>query len=295
MISIIIIVKSDREIENTLNSLKKVKKPEKTEIIVIDASKEEILLDIKNKFPDVKWFYYENKTNKKITIPEQRNMGIKKSKGDIIVFVDAGCTVEKDWLKELIKPIRKKEELITSGIIKSLNKKNIHNIIWQKRRGEYLLECGAANLALNKKILKNKINFDETLEAGEDMDLTWNLINKGYKILYVPHAIMYHNWGNLKQEIKRAIKYGESRWNLYLKHKDRRWKFKNSGLDLFTLYSLGFFIYVISIIPFTYFWGYYPLFLLIPLIKNIRNNPLRKIIFDFFWGYGTIKQMISKK
>ncbi len=46
MISIIIIVKSDRGIENTLKKLVKIPKPEKTEILVVDVS-EGNLYDIK--------------------------------------------------------------------------------------------------------------------------------------------------------------------------------------------------------------------------------------------------------
>jgi glycosyltransferase involved in cell wall biosynthesis len=92
MISIIIIVKDDRGIEDTLNSLKKIKKPEKTEVIVVDASKKETLLDIRKKFPNVKWIYFQSKMDNKITISEQRNIGIKKARGDIITFIDANCT-----------------------------------------------------------------------------------------------------------------------------------------------------------------------------------------------------------
>ena len=60
MISIIIIVKSDRGIENTLKKLVKIPKPEKTEIFVVDAS-EGNLYDIKKEFPSVRWIYFHNK------------------------------------------------------------------------------------------------------------------------------------------------------------------------------------------------------------------------------------------
>ena len=52
MISIIIIVKSNRGIENTLKKLVKIFKPEKTEILVVD-SLEGNLYDIKKETPSV--------------------------------------------------------------------------------------------------------------------------------------------------------------------------------------------------------------------------------------------------
>ena len=111
MISIIIIVKSDRAIENALKKLVKIPKPEKTEILVIDAS-EGNLDDIKNMFPSVRWIYYHNKKSKEITIPEQRNLGLKKAQGDIITFIDSDCIPENNWLIELAKSVNNEEKII---------------------------------------------------------------------------------------------------------------------------------------------------------------------------------------
>lgn len=63
MISVIIPVKNDREIENTLNEMFNIPKPEKTEILVVDAS-EGNLDDIKKRFPKVRWVYFKNNTHK---------------------------------------------------------------------------------------------------------------------------------------------------------------------------------------------------------------------------------------
>lgn len=65
MISIIIIVKNDRKIENLLSKLEVIPKPEEIEIIVIDSS-EGSLNYIKEKFSCVNWVYYKNNTSKKL-------------------------------------------------------------------------------------------------------------------------------------------------------------------------------------------------------------------------------------
>ena len=70
MISIIIIVKNDRRIENTLKKLFKIPKPEKTEILVIDISKGN-LDGIKNIFPSVRWIYYHDKKIRKLQFPNR--------------------------------------------------------------------------------------------------------------------------------------------------------------------------------------------------------------------------------
>ncbi|MDD5192773.1 MAG: glycosyltransferase [Candidatus Nanoarchaeia archaeon] len=292
MISVIIIVKNDRGIENTLNSLKKVKKPEKTEIIVVDAS-EGALDDIKKKFPKVRWIYFHNKTDKEITIPEQRNLGIKKSKRDIIVFIDAGCTADKRWLKELIRPIREENETFVTGMVKSINEEKTHDVTWKKLKNcKYRNDAGSANTAFMKKIIGKIGHYDENFYYGSDIEFSYRAKKGGYKLRYNPKAIIFHDWGSLKQELKRGFRYGEASIIIYKKHRDKLYNLFKLKENLFTFYALGFFIYVIFIPIISFFWIGYPIFLLIPFFKNIKNNPLRKLLFDFFWGFGVLKELI---
>lgn len=154
MISIIIIVKSDRGTENTLKKLVKITKPEKTEILVIDAS-EGNLYDIKKEFPSVRWIYYQNKKGKKIIIPEQRNLGLKKAKGGIIAFIDANCVPDDNWLIELVKPINNEGEIVIASSIKSIDGKTIWDVEEERINSKkYLGEASTMNMAFKKEIKK---------------------------------------------------------------------------------------------------------------------------------------------
>jgi GT2 family glycosyltransferase len=279
MISIIIPTKNDLDLGNTLESVTKANKPEKTEIIVIDASKKETLLDIKKKFPKVKWFYYKNKTGKKRTFVEQLNVGTAKAKGDILVFVDGGCTVDKNWLIELTKPILKNEEDFVVGAIKSYAKSH-HN--WYEGL-KYLKFCGTANTAMRKEVIQKVGQRDENFSYGSDVDFSWRAVDAGYKIRYIPKAVMYHDWGSLKQDIKRAYRYGIARVKLYKKH----------HRELIPLLCyLGFFVYIISIVPVSLFFPWYSLLILVHLVTHIKNNPFKRLIFDLFYGLGVFKELI---
>lgn len=291
MISIIIIVKNDASILFLLKKLLQIKKPEKTEIIVVDAS-EGNLDDIKNRFPKIRWIYFHNKTSKRITIPEQRNLGIKNAKGDIIAFIDAGCDPKNDWLIELIKPLRRDNEMFVTGLVTSKQNKQLHSRNWEKRKNAiYLNECGTANTAFKKEIFNLGIRFDETFDYGSDTEFSWRVVKKGYKIRYNPKAIVYLNWGGINEEKKRAFKYGQARVRLYKKHLDQIWKLFKYNEDLFTIYSLIFFFYVISVIPITLIYWYYPLFILIPIVKNLDKEIFKKLTFDFYWALGVLKEL----
>ena len=290
MISIIIIVKNDKGVENTLNTLMEVEKPEKTEIIVVDAS-EGSLDFIKNKFPQIRWIYFHNKTNKKITIPEQRNLGIKRAKGEIICFIDAGCTINKNWLVELIKPIKTENEDFITGKIISLAK-SIHNNSFKLREGKkYLTGSGTANIAFKKEIISKIGLFDCSFDYGSDMDFSLRAIDKGIKIRYAPSAIMYIDWGNFKQDLRRSFYYGIAKMRLFRKHGNIVKRIIKNPDDFFAIYAVLYFIYIISI-PFIFpFFYFYPILLIIPFIKNIKNKPFRKLIADFFWGMGFLKEL----
>ncbi len=192
MISIIIPIKNHIEIDVLLNSLQKIKKPERTEVIVADASNPRLFAIIK-KYPSVRWLYY--KTTKKYTISEQRNMAIAHAKGDILVFIDVDCTPTNNWLINLIKPIRKYEEKIVAGGIQSKDKSSTK---WkQNSKGlsnkKYLSFAPTMNSAIKKEVF-NKIGlYDETFEfGGEDTDFYWRATESGYKIRYAKDAIIFH-------------------------------------------------------------------------------------------------------
>lgn len=294
MISIIIPVKNDKRIEKTLKKLEKIPKPEKTEILVVDAS-EGKLDAIKKKFPTVRWVYFYNKTDKNYTLPEQRNLGLKKARGDLIAFIDADCIPTQNWLINLTKPIREEGEDYVTGLVKPLGGPSVYDIEWEKAaKRKYRNVAGTANTIFKRKILSEVGYFDEDFEYGEDSDFTWRVIDAGYKIRYNKEAVIFDYFGNLKQRIRRSINYGIARVRLYKKHPDK-WR------NLFG-YSADTWIYPVYILllPITFFWPYYLLFLLIPLTRNLltkslRKKPIEKIFLDLIFGLGVLKELFFPK
>lgn len=283
MISIIIVVKNDKRIEEVLKKLIKMPKPQKIEVIVIDSS-EGTLDDIKKRFPIVRWIYYHNKKKKKITIPEQRNLGLKEAQGDIVAFIDADSVPDDNWILRLSESINEKEKTIISGSVQSIGGETI----WDIRDGstnppKYLPDAGALNMIFRKDIIKEVGFFDENLECGEDIDFSWRAVDTGYKIEYKKDIIVYHDWGNLKQEIRRAFWYGKIRVKLYKKH-PRRLK----NLLSYDMVTLAYPLFIVAL-PLTLFWPFYPFLILIPIIKNIKRRPLKVVLINLIFGLGVLK------
>jgi GT2 family glycosyltransferase len=288
MISIIIIVKNDRGIRNTLIELEKIPKPHKTEILVIDSSKGK-LDDIKKEFSEVRWIYFHNKTNKKITIPEQRNLGLKEAEGNIIVFIDSDCIPTKNWLIELIKPITEEGENIVAGFVKSTRQ---FPRSWDEdyktfEHQRYIPEAATMNFAFNKEVPDIVGDFDEKFEYSTDTDFCWRAVDKGYKIRYAKDAIIFHDLGDLKFNIRRFFRYGQAKINLLCKHPKKI-------LKLYGLVPIIYSTYIL-LLPITILWFYYPLIIIIPLFKNIfTKKPLETVFFNLIYALGFIRGILVK-
>lgn len=290
MISIILIVKNDREIAHPLKALQKHHASGQAEVIVIDASMQEKLLDIKEQYPYAKWIYYQNNTHKKITIPEQRNLGIENAQGDIIVFTDSGCTPDENWLEELVKPIHQEGERVVCGALKSTEKNSFRDYFIKTYQNiKYLEECPTANLAIQRAVFEEVGNFDTRFTYGSDTDFSWRVRDKGIKIRYAPEAIIHMEWGQSSQEYKRAIIYGEARAVLYRKHFNQKRLSKLLTHDYVTIIYPLFII----LLPLTVIIPWYPLLLLIPIYKNKDNHPVQTIVNHLLHGYGFLKGIVK--
>jgi GT2 family glycosyltransferase len=286
-ISIIIIVKGDKGIRKTLASLQALTDSYKNEIIVVDGS-EGKLADIQKQFPHVVWVPFKNKTNKKITIPEQRNVGVRTSKGDVIVFIDANCEAQPNWLEELVKPIINEGESVVCGEVLSQGTDTMHDLERQARSSKhYLHECPTINLAIKRDVINQVGSFDEKFDYGSDVDYSWRMIEHGYKIRYQGTALISHDWGSAKDEMKRAFRYGKARARLYKKHK-HKWR------NMFTkdIYMVIYPVFLVGL-PLTLFVPWYPLLLLVPLIKNRKQYPVHVVTKHLVYASGVLHEVVG--
>ena len=287
MISIIIIVKNELGIEATLKALRLVKRPEKSEVIVVDASAG-TLDNIKIKFPEAKWVNFVQNPKKLISIPEQRNVGVKLARGEIVVFIDANCIPDRNWLINLVNPIKNDGEKIVFGLAKSSKNKTIHDQYFDNISNQkYVDELTTINLALRKDIFEQIGLFDEGFGYGEDIDFSWRCTDAGFRIRYEKRAIVSHDWGDTKRDVLRSFRYGEAKMQLYKKNKRR----------LSRLITKDYYVLIYSLFlllsPITIFFPYYPLLLIIPFLKNMHEDPINVIKSHLLYASGFIYEFTN--
>jgi len=204
-------------LKNTINSLlNQTNMP--YEIIVIDDGStdgtKEYLEEISQKYKIIKCFYQKNSGPAKA-----RNLGIKKARGNIIAFLDDDEIAHKNWIKVIVETFKKFDNIGgVGGPYIEERSKNIYekylklqfNITNSKnfKKLPYL----GGNTAFCKKVLQEIGGFDEKLIRGEDVDLSFRIRLKGYKIIYNKDMIIYHfnNCKNCIDLIKKGYNLGYS-------------------------------------------------------------------------------------
>jgi glycosyltransferase involved in cell wall biosynthesis len=278
MASIIIIVKNDRGVEQTLDALMLQVAPVKKEVIVIDASKRSVLADIKKKYPSVRWHYYEQH-GKKFTIPEQRNRGVELSTGDVVIFIDANCLPNETWLSAIVSSIQSGEDVVC-GPCRPSNPTNLVQYIEEHDAKTYVSECTTINVAVRRSVLKKVGLFDTALAYGEDVDYFWRVKDAGYKICFDPAVAISHDYGKSKEQFRRAYRYGKSRAILHKKH----WRTRILQLVAHEPHVWIYPLFLLTL-PLAIWFPAYLLVLLIPLIKN---RSLGVIVHHLIFAVGVL-------
>ena len=90
------------------------------EIIVIDNGSSDKSVEVINKFA-VNLLEERKYPNSYVA----RNKGLKHAKGEIIVFLDADCLPERQWLESLVEPFRDSTVGVVAGEVLSYQASNL--------------------------------------------------------------------------------------------------------------------------------------------------------------------------
>jgi len=280
LISIIIIVKNDPRVLYLVKKILNSNSNKNIEIIVVDASDKKIMPPI-NKDTRVKWYFYNQKGKSK-TISQQRNYGIKRSKGDVIVFIDADCDPVTDWLKSISDPILSKIELVTVGpiVVKGYMRHN--------KSSHYVRYAGGGNMAISREACTRVGYYNEDMSVAEDYEYCARIRQNGYKIALVDSAVVHHPNDSFKKNFFKGFIYGEGVVKLYIKNPSE------IGLHSHFIYTVSYSGYIL-LLPLAYFFPYYPLLIAVPALIRLPRNPIKELInisFGFGVLYGCIKSIL---
>jgi len=155
------------------------------EIIVVNDGGEKISPKTEKKFPSVQFIEYSN--NKGLSFA--RNIGIKKSRGKYIAFLDDDDQWKKNKLSRQIKLAQSKDEkygvFYCAQIVNKINgKKYINHPKIKGNISEEIVKHGLSTISSTNVFTRESLEkiggFDEKLKSNIDHDIWMSLASKGY-------------------------------------------------------------------------------------------------------------------
>jgi mycofactocin system glycosyltransferase len=168
-----------------------------------------------------------------------RNIGAERAKGDILAFLDADCTADKDWLREIVPFFQTEGIGAVGGFVASYYRQSYldryEEAFSSLNMGQHLILQGntaanfyvpSCNMLVRRQAFTETGGFRGGMHVGEDVDFCWRMRRLGYTLLYVPAGRIAHKHRNkLDKMLRRRHEYGTSEAALYRQHRDKRKRF----------------------------------------------------------------------
>jgi len=181
---------------------------ENLEILVVDGMSEDKSREIVKRYAQQYPFIKLLDNPKKYT-PFALNTGIRNSKGEIIIRMDAHATYIKDYISKCVKYLKEYNADNVGGIWKIMPRENTlinkaicfvsssifgaGNAYYRMGYNKGIKEVDTVFGGCYKKEVFDKIGlFNETLKRSQDMEFNLRLKKSGGKILLVPDIVSYY-------------------------------------------------------------------------------------------------------
>ncbi|MDQ6887484.1 MAG: glycosyltransferase [Gemmatimonadota bacterium] len=183
------------------------------EIVVVDNGSTDATLDMLRGFGDQLRVLGEPTRG----AAAARNRGIREALGRVVAFTDADCVVDEEWLGALLESLADPTIGVVGGTV--LSRTPCNRI---ERFGEMIHDQRTAiednnipyvitgNWASPRDVLLEVGLFDESLQRGQDVDLSWRIHRAGYRFVYQPRARVFHRnehtlWGLVQEGFVHGV------------------------------------------------------------------------------------------
>lgn len=148
-----------------------------------------------------------------------RQIGTETSRGDIIAFIDSDCELPSDsWLSEMLSGFDSPEiagvwtlgafhpddpSVMRYSILSNPIRDRISRLDGNAITRDTYIAVGTGHILMRRDIIQEAGGFLD-INAAEDIDLTYRIVNLGYKLRYKKGCEVFHyHVSSLKQLIRK--------------------------------------------------------------------------------------------
>lgn len=212
-----------KTLRDCLTSLKDLHYPN-YEVVFIDDGSKDNTQEIMKDFP---WVRNIVQVNKGLSVA--RNVGIAASLGEVVAFTDSDCMADRDWIYFLVHSLLSSDFAAVGGpnisppatdwiqATVGAAPGSPSHVLLTDTIAEHVPGC---NMAYHKWALEEIGGFDpEFRKAGDDVDVCWRLMQRGYQIGFSPAAVVWHyRRFEVRTYFSQQRGYGEAEAMLRYKH-----------------------------------------------------------------------------
>ena len=164
-----------------------------------------------------------------------RREGVEKSKAPLLIFLDADLILEKNAIKEFLKPFSNKDVGMVTGLLKGRGDNTVAKAYGALRGFFYKFRANKKNFdwapggffAIRRNVLEEVGGYITEKKGSGDLDLSWKVRKGGYKIYFNKDIIAYH-WDpdSIKEVWKREKRIGFNEFGLTQNHRKELLKIK---------------------------------------------------------------------
>lgn len=147
-----------------------------------------------------------------------RNRGANEAQGTIILFTDDDCVPTSDWLEAMLKPFEDGDIVGAKGVYRTNQKSLVARFVQIDYEDRYRLMAAHESIdfvdtysaAFRRDRFLEMTGYDTSfpLACAEDIELSYRMAARGWKMKFVPNAVVYHTHPDtLLKYLKKKYKF----------------------------------------------------------------------------------------
>lgn len=187
------------------------------EIIVVDSSSDGTDQIVAKEFPDIKLFHFQDQ----VSVGAARNIGIKKAKGQVLLFLDTDCIVDDMWIDKMYAAFKSYNADAVCGSFENGTPWSVTGSVGYYLEFYRFIPCRkkpyasqfiiGGNSGFKREVFENLRYHDQFANGslGEDFLFSWRLSKQGKVLVCLPAITVRHlNKTGLLKVLRYQYKIG---------------------------------------------------------------------------------------